>query len=290
MPTPLSLAQKYFDAWNSRVPENITRSMTADGTYLDPVTRHPVNPEETATYASGLWATFPDLAFELRSVVQTGDNNLVAEWVMSGTNSGSFRGLPPTGKKVTLTGIDVIETGESGVKKITGYFDSAALPQQLGLLMDMYPASIGPFSFGRTTRVSKGDKRKPAVVSITSIVYRDQSDLERIRELGRAVLTDFASNPGFITGVTATAGGRGVTLSAWDSQEAAEKADREGAHGGAMKEFFKGQAGGGGQTSIWNAAKFNTVWAVCGNCGRMTNADKEKCHCGAAAPEPLEWM
>jgi steroid delta-isomerase-like uncharacterized protein len=156
MPTPLSLAQKYFDAWNSRVPENVTRSMTADGTYLDPVTRHPVNPEETATYASGLWATFPDLAFELRSVVQTGDNNLVAEWVMSGTNSGSFRGLPPTGKKVTLTGIDVIETGESGVKKITGYFDSAALPQQLGLLMDMYPASIGPFSFGRTTRVSKG--------------------------------------------------------------------------------------------------------------------------------------
>ena len=264
--------------------------MTADGTYEDPVTRGPVDPATTETHASHLWAAFPDLAFELRSVVQTGDSKVVGEWVMRGTNSGSFNGLPPTGKRVELPGIDVIETGESGVKKVTGYFDSAALPQQLDLVTDMYPASIGPFSFGRTTRVSKGDKRKPAVVSITSIVFRDQNDLEHIRELGRAVLTDFARNPGFITGVTASAGGRGVTLSAWDSQEAAEKAAREGAHGGAMKEFFKGQAGGGGQTSIWNAAKFNAMWAVCGNCGRMTNADKEKCHCGAPTPEPFEWL
>jgi hypothetical protein len=79
MSSPVSLAQNYFDAWNSRLPRNIQKAMTADGTYEDPVTRGPVNPETTATHASRLWAAFPDLAFELRSVVQTGDNSVVGE-------------------------------------------------------------------------------------------------------------------------------------------------------------------------------------------------------------------
>jgi len=47
---------------------------------------------------------------------------------MTGTQTGPFAGLPPTGQTVRPPGIDVIETGQDGIRSVTGYFDSGSVP------------------------------------------------------------------------------------------------------------------------------------------------------------------
>ena len=86
----LELAKAYFDAWNSRDAEAMVATFCDSGTYADPATGGPLSGAAIGAYATGLWGAFPDLSFELRSAVETAENRVIAEWTMSGTNSGSF--------------------------------------------------------------------------------------------------------------------------------------------------------------------------------------------------------
>jgi hypothetical protein len=78
------------------------------------------------------------------SVVATDDGRLAAEWVMRGTDTGGYAGLPPTGKEIGLAGADVVRVVDAGIESIEGYFDSAAIPRQLGLDVIVQPSSRGP--------------------------------------------------------------------------------------------------------------------------------------------------
>ena len=93
-------------------------------------------------------ASFPDLTFEITSYAETSATKLVAEWVMTGTNTGSLNGLAPTGKAIALKGVDLIEVVDDGIKLVTGYFDTKIVPIQLGLNLIVHPSTIGSFSFG----------------------------------------------------------------------------------------------------------------------------------------------
>ena len=144
----LELANAYFDAWNRHDSDAILGLFAESGTYSDPTTKGPLTGQAIGDYAQGLWSAFPDLSFEIRSCAPTTANKLVAEWTMTGTNTGEFAGLPPTQHAVSLPGIDVLETGSDGIATVTGYFDSALLPEQLGLQVLVQPHSLGPFAFG----------------------------------------------------------------------------------------------------------------------------------------------
>lgn len=49
---------------------------------------------------------FSPLQFRLEQLVAE-DDQVVARWSQTGTHTGAFLGIPPTGKAVTLRGIDV---------------------------------------------------------------------------------------------------------------------------------------------------------------------------------------
>ena len=51
-------------------------------------------------------------------------------------------GLPPTGRSVSLPGIDVIDISNERIKTLRGYFDGTEVPKQLGREAD---CSSGPF-------------------------------------------------------------------------------------------------------------------------------------------------
>lgn len=82
---------------------------------------------------SGTRAAFPDIRAEFGNFIEEGD--LVAfNWSLSGTNTGSLRGKPPTGKTMTMTGIN-IERFENG--KIIEHWsnpDLLGMMQQLGFI------------------------------------------------------------------------------------------------------------------------------------------------------------
>jgi predicted ester cyclase len=97
----LAVAEQYFDAWNAHDADAIAATFAPAGTYSDPQVSG-LDGAATGAYAAGLWESFPDLWFELVSAEATPDARVAAQWVMHGTNMGSFVGLPPTGRGVSV--------------------------------------------------------------------------------------------------------------------------------------------------------------------------------------------
>jgi len=121
------VAQRYFDAWNRRDPGAIFATFAEGGTYTDPNAPEGLSDRAIAEYAAGLFAAFPDLTFDVLDHNATGDGTVATRWLMRGTNTGPFRGNPPTGATVALPGADFIAVEGDKVRSVEGYFDRADL-------------------------------------------------------------------------------------------------------------------------------------------------------------------
>ena len=76
---------------------------------------------------------FPDLHFTVEGIIAEGDQ-VVARLTARGTQHGAFMGIPPTGKQVTVTAIDVSRI--VGGKSVEHWLemDTLGLLQQLGVI------------------------------------------------------------------------------------------------------------------------------------------------------------
>lgn len=73
---------------------------------------------------------FPDIKYTVEDMIEEGDK-IVARWTAHGTHKGEFMGIPPTGKQVTFTGIEIIRIeGDKAVEEWEE-LDRAGLMQQL---------------------------------------------------------------------------------------------------------------------------------------------------------------
>jgi steroid delta-isomerase-like uncharacterized protein len=279
----LDRARQYLDAWNARDADAIVRTFAAGGTYRDPTT-DALSGDAIGENAKRLWSAFPDLAFEIVSVAEVGAGRVIAEWIMKGTNTGVFQGLPATGRPVSLPGIDVIEIGAEGISAVTGYFDSRLIPEQLGLQVLIQPFSVGPFAFGNSTAVQSGKKTKPGAFAITTI-WNPDDQTEDIRVLTRSTAKEMLTMEGFIGLSTFRIGGRGVTISAWEKPENVKQL-RSGAHAEAMRRFWA-ELGDAAFTSVWVPDHINPLWVRCSVCRKMNDYEmcSGVCRCGEPLPE-----
>jgi predicted ester cyclase len=77
---------------------------------------------------------FPDLHLEVQDTVA--DDDMTAQRILfTGTHSGTFRGLPPTGRKVRFSGIEISRMSGGKVSEHWFQLDALMLFQQLGLLV-----------------------------------------------------------------------------------------------------------------------------------------------------------
>lgn len=76
---------------------------------------------------------FPDLHFTIEDILAEGDK-VVWRWTSTGTNTGSMMGMPPTGKKATITGIEIYRMAGGKIAERWGNFDQLGLLQQLGVI------------------------------------------------------------------------------------------------------------------------------------------------------------
>src|SRR5262245_42882855 len=102
------VAQRYFDAWNHRDAAAIVAAFTEGGTYSDPVAGQGLTGEVLITYAKEMWGAFPDLSFEMVTLAAAGKDMVAVQWLMQGTNTGSFKALPPTNRSIAVRGADFI--------------------------------------------------------------------------------------------------------------------------------------------------------------------------------------
>ena len=78
-------------------------------------------------------AGFPDYQTIIDDLVAEGDK-VAARITMSGTHTGSFMGIPPTGKRISFTGMYVARVDDGKIVEHWGEEDSVSLLQQLGVL------------------------------------------------------------------------------------------------------------------------------------------------------------
>jgi steroid delta-isomerase-like uncharacterized protein len=280
---PIASCHAYFDAWIRRDADAMLSTFARGGTYRDPTTPGPIAGDALRGYAQRLWSAFPDLSFELGPVHRAGDHEVHAQWTMTGTNTGSLNGLPPTGKSVRVPGIDVIETGPDGIVGVTGYFDSAAVPRQLGLDVIVQPSEIGPFRFGTSTLVRTGKAALPGCVAITELIARDVASAQRVRETAREVVVEALQQvPGFLWFSTSSAGTRMTTVSMWDSIDSMRRAMHDGTHAQAMRDFY--DYADSGITSVYTPVRVGPYLHRCTSCGAKHRlaGRSGRCDCGAA--------
>lgn len=284
---PLEIAQQYFDAWNKHEGAAIAACFADGGTYSDPMVGA-IPGVAVAPYAAGLWAAFPDLSFEIASTGLAGDNLVSAQWIMRGTNHGSMQGMPPTGRAVTVPGADFITVRDGKIASVQGYFDSKAVPDQLGLMTVVQPRSAGPFSFGTAVHAGTGKLAKPGAISITMIEVRSDEEDKKVNDWSQTIVSELLGTAGFIAWVGITIGRRKITVTAWDDAEGPRQMVRAGAHGGVLGNFFGPDISRGGFTSVWTPARINEMWNRCTSCGKMVDQEAAQgvCPCGASLPAP----
>jgi steroid delta-isomerase-like uncharacterized protein len=273
----------YFNGWNAHDCDAISASFTTDGIYSDAAVGE-VPGKKPEIFAEHLWQAFPDLNFEIISYAEVSANRVIAEWVMRGTNTGSLNGLPPSSKTISLKGIDVIEVGADGIQSVTGYFDTKAVPIQLGLNVIVQPSTIGPFAFGTSASLQTGNKAKPGAFSITTI-WNDTIQSAEIQSRARDTMKDMMGMEGFIGITTARIEGRGITITAWEKPENVAQIMASPAHKEAMKQFYTNNLSNGAYTSVWIPHHINPMKVRCAECNKMNDATQGICECGGKLPE-----
>jgi predicted ester cyclase len=79
------------------------------------------------------WQAFPDYHEELHTLVGEG-SIVVARFTISGTQSGQWGLLPPTGKQVSFDEILILELQDARVVRQSGLADNLTALGQLGVL------------------------------------------------------------------------------------------------------------------------------------------------------------
>ena len=87
------------------------------------------------------WAAFmmqfttglPDAQIDVEVSVAERDM-VVTRWTITGTHRGTFQGVPPTGRLVTMPGIDLSRVVDGKIAEHWAQFDLVGLLQQIGAL------------------------------------------------------------------------------------------------------------------------------------------------------------
>ncbi|MFI7132017.1 ester cyclase [Nonomuraea sp. NPDC050153] len=80
-----------------------------------------------------LLRAFPDIHVTLEDLVAEGDK-IVARQTVTGTNSGEYRGMPPTGRSVTYNEIFIARFADGQIIDVWGVVDVYSQLRQLGLI------------------------------------------------------------------------------------------------------------------------------------------------------------
>ena len=62
------------------------------------------------------------------------EDKVVVRWKWGGTHKGEFMGIPPTGKKVMITGISILRFEGGKIAEEWGEMDNMGMMQQLGVV------------------------------------------------------------------------------------------------------------------------------------------------------------
>lgn len=88
-------------------------------------------PDGAMEFVPRLRHAFPDFKFSIKDQIAEGDK-VATRWTICGTHEGEFQGVPPSGKRIEMTGITIFRIANG--KLIDGWTneDIFSMLQQIG--------------------------------------------------------------------------------------------------------------------------------------------------------------
>jgi steroid delta-isomerase-like uncharacterized protein len=133
-----SVMRRYFEeAWNKGHLELLDELVAANYVNHNPFLPDlPPGPEGLKPIFIGFRAAFSDLNYTIEDLISEEDK-VVTRWTMRGTHTGELMGIPPTGKQVTVGGMQVERIAEGKIVEHWRTSDDLGLLQQLGVTPGM---------------------------------------------------------------------------------------------------------------------------------------------------------
>lgn len=82
------------------------------------------------------WRAFPDLQFVVTNTVIQ-DSSVAIVWVAEGTHQGPIMNIPPTGHKVEVRGVSIIDVKDGLIVHGQYIWDLAGMLRHMGLLPEL---------------------------------------------------------------------------------------------------------------------------------------------------------
>jgi len=125
-----SIIRNGIEAMNNRKSPAMVDDLVAPD-YVDHTNQ--LNREGAKQFYTLMFKGFPDYHRTIEDIIAEGDK----VWVHSTTtmtHTGEFRGIAPTGKKVTITGVNIYRIVDGKIVEGWSVTDSMNLLKQLGLI------------------------------------------------------------------------------------------------------------------------------------------------------------
>jgi steroid delta-isomerase-like uncharacterized protein len=125
--------RKMIVAINTGKLDEADALMASDYIYRSPGMPEMRGPEGFKQLVSMFRTAFPDLNMVIDDMLADGDK-VAFRWTGTGTHQGDLMGIPPTGKRVTTTGLVISRFAGDKVVEDYEIIDTLGMMQQLGVV------------------------------------------------------------------------------------------------------------------------------------------------------------
>ena len=135
-----ALLHRIFDEWNKHNLAGIDELCAPD--YVAHGALPPGFSPDRASLRQlriALWTAFPDMHATVENLIAEGDK-VASRWTLRGTHQGDLMGIPPTGKHVSFTGMEIDRIEDDKFVETWGSMDTLGFMQQLGVIPQMAQA------------------------------------------------------------------------------------------------------------------------------------------------------
>lgn len=126
----------YKDVFNAHNPAAIDGYVTKDFVDHNPDPGQKQGMQGLKDAFTALFKAFPDVHVDVVKTVVEGDT-VVARIIMTGTQKGEYMGMPASGKRFKIGGMDMVKIKDGKATDRWGYFDAMTMMDQLAPKKDM---------------------------------------------------------------------------------------------------------------------------------------------------------
>ncbi len=131
--TYLALVRRYQDIYNSNNLDALGEVLSPDFKPHNLMPGVPASLEGYTMMHQSTLTSYPDFHVAIDDLFGEGDK-IVMRFTITGTHEGEFIGIPPTGKKINVTGISIFRIANGQIIEHWGEEDSLGWMQQLGAI------------------------------------------------------------------------------------------------------------------------------------------------------------